>query len=610
MTVIQGVRSSLRLLDRRDRPKLLLLVIAQMATALLDLLGVALVGLIGALSVAIVDGSAAPLGLTEGLARVGLGSVPQTSVITVFACVAAGALLAKSVISPLLMARVLRFLAAREVAVSADLTRELLCRPLTFVQQRSSQDTAAAVVQATTAATTVILGQTAIAASELALLAAFAVALLGIKPWLAAIVIAYFGIIGFALQGVLGHRGSKLEAQRVRGDVASLRAVQEAIGTYREVTVSDRRLFFADRVKLVRGAAAQASANQQLIALLPKYISEAAMVAGALAMATWLFKTESVDAATGTFAFFLAAAARILPSLLRLQSATLTIRKATGSASRTFSLADDLDRTARRGAAGRESRVAPRGAYPDFRPVIELGDVVFTYPGSGRPAVRGISLEVGLGTSVALVGRSGAGKSTLADLILGVLDPDTGVVRVGGVPPAEAIRRWPGAIGYVPQDVMLTNDSIRRNVALGLPDGLIDDELVWDALRRAQFAAYVLGLSDGLDSQVGERGLRLSGGQRQRLGLARALYSRPRLLVLDEATSALDAETEQTIAEMLSAMEAEVTKVVIAHRLSTVRHSDLVVYLEAGEVAAAGAFDQVCERVPALQRQADLIGLR
>lgn len=484
-----GVRASLRLLDRHDRPQLFLLMIAQMATALLDLVGVALVGLIGALAVIIVDGFAAPGRLTEVLSKVGLESTSPTSLITVFACVAAGALLAKSVISPLLMARVLRFLAGREVAVSTNLTSELLSRPLTFVQQRSSQDTAAAVVQAATGATTVILGQTAIAVSELALLTAFAVALLGIKPWLAVMVIAYFGIIGFALQSVLGHRGAKFEAERLRGDVASLRAVQEAIGTYREVTVSNRRLFFVDRVKLVRGAAAQASAKQQLITILPKYISEAAMVVGALAMAAWLFKTESVDAAAGTFAFFLAAAARILPSLLRLQSATVTIRKATGSASRTFSLADDLNRTAGRGASGRGSRVAPRGVYPEFRPVIELDDVTFTYPRSGRPAVREITLEVGLGTSVALVGSSGAGKSTLADLILGVLHPDAGAVRVGGVPPAEAIGRWPGGIAYVPQDVMLTNDSIRRNVTLGLPDELIDDELVWDALRRAQLAA-------------------------------------------------------------------------------------------------------------------------
>lgn len=610
MTIVQGVRSSLRLLDQRDRHLLVLSIIAQVATALLDLFGVMLVGVIGALSVGAVDGKAPPRRLEVALSNLGLDSLAPNSLIASLAAAAAGALLAKSIISPLLMARVLRFLAKREAAVSARLARELLARPLTFIQRRTTQDTAAAIVQAATSATTIILAQTVIAGAELALLAAFAVALLGVKPSLAIGVIVFFGIIGFGLQRVLGHRAAQFEAERLSSDVACLRAVQEAVGTYREITVANRRSFLADQIKNLRSSAAEASAKQQFISILPKYVSEAAMVLGAVAMAAWLFKTGPADVAAGTFAFFLAAATRILPSLLRLQSATLTIRRAAGSALRTFALAEDLDRTAGRAASDQDSYTAPNGDYPDFRPTIELDNVVFTYPGGGIPAVGSITLAVGVGESVALVGRSGAGKSTLADLILGVLDPDVGTVCVGGIPPADAVARWPGAIAYVPQDVMLTNDSIRGNVALGLPKDLVSDDFVWEALRRAQLEAYVLGQSEGLDAQIGERGLRLSGGQRQRLGIARALYARPRLLVLDEATSALDAETEQSIADMLSALKEDVTTVVIAHRLSTVRDSDMVVYLEDGKAVATGKFDQVCAQIPALRRQSDLMGLR
>lgn len=210
---------------------------------------------------------------------------------------------------------------------------------------------------------------------------------------------------------------------------------------------------------------------------------------------------------------------------------------------------------------------------------------------------------------MALVGSSGAGKSTLADVVLGVLRPDEGSVSVGGVSPAEAIRRWPGAISYVPQAVALVEGSVRDNVALGLPREAVDDERVWEALGRAHLAHFLRHSRDALDTEVGERGVRLSGGQRQRLGIARALYTRPRLLVLDEATSALDAETEIAVVETLRELEGEVTTLTIAHRLATVRTVEKVLFMRDGVVVSAGSFDEVRSAVPDFDRQAALLGL-
>jgi len=207
------------------------------------------------------------------------------------------------------------------------------------------------------------------------------------------------------------------------------------------------------------------------------------------------------------------------------------------------------------------------------------------------------------------VGTTGAGKSTLADLILSVLDPDSGQVLVGGVTPREAIQRWPGAISYVPQNVALTIGTVRENVAMGLPKDLIDDALVWEALRRAHLADFLTEFREGIDTNVGERGFRLSGGQRQRLGIARALYTKPKLLVLDEATSALDSETEQAIIEMLNELESEVTTVTVAHRLATVRRADLLIYLKEGHSIAQGTFEEVRVLAPDFDRQAVLLGL-
>jgi ABC-type multidrug transport system fused ATPase/permease subunit len=612
MTMREAVRASLRLLNQRDRRLLAAAIVAQMTTSLLDLFGVLLLGMVGVLAVSAVDGSSPPQVVVKIVSTLGAGRLSHGALVALFSGLAATLLLTKTAVSPILMGRVMRFLARREAIVSARLTKDLLSRPLTFVQQRSSQETAAALLQGANAATVVVLGQMASVASELALLVLLGVALLLINPAVALGAIAFFAVVSLGLQRVLGGRAGDYSRERRRADTASLVAVQEVLGTYREIIVADRRSFYVQRIQALRIRAANASAGIQVVNVLPKYVSEAALVAGSFLLAGSLFATESVAAAAGTFAIFLATATRVMPSLLRLQTAALAIRSAAGTAEPTFKLAEDLGHPLDEPESdGRES-IARRleTGNSDFTPRIELKDVNFSYPSEDSPAVRGFNLIVEKGRSVALVGRSGAGKSTLADLILGVLQPQEGTVTVSGIKPGEAVRRWPGSVAYVPQDVMLTNDTVRANVALGLPADLTDDDWVWDALRRASLEDYLREQPGGLDTHIGERGLRLSGGQRQRLGIARALFTRPQLIVLDEATSALDAETEQSITQMLENLSEDVTTVIVAHRLSTIRNADQVVYLEKGAAVATGRFSEVCARVPALQRQAQLMGLQ
>lgn len=614
MTIRQAIRASLGLLDRRDRRFLGVAVALQMATALLDLAGVTLIGLVGALSIATVREEPPPQSITTMVSDLGLGELSGAGLLGVISAAAAVFLLVKSLVSPLLARRVFIFLARRQALVAARLAKALLARPLTFVQKRSSQETAAALLQGSTAATVIILGQAVVGTSEIALLSVLAAALMFVDLGVALGALAFFALLGVGLQKALGARVTQVGAEGLRADIASLSTIQEALGTYREITVADRRSLYIDRLQGLRGVAARSSARLQVVNMLPKYVSESALVIGAFALAAVLFTTRPVPLAAGIFALFLATATRIMPSLLRLQAAALGIRAATGSATLTYELAEDLGNplgALQQAGDVRETirRITQRG-HPDFVPRIDVRDVTFTYPGAGAPAIRGISMAVGPGQSIALVGRSGAGKSSLADIILGVLEPHSGTLTIGGLSPVDAIHKWQGGIAYVPQDVMLVNDSVRANVALGLPRGDIDDDFVWDALRRAHLADHMRRQPDGLDAQIGERGLRLSGGQRQRLGIARALFTRPRLLVLDEATSALDAETELAITEMLAELDEEVTTIVIAHRLSTVRNVDCVFYLDDGVVLAHGTFDEVCARVPALQRQAALVGLR
>jgi ABC-type multidrug transport system fused ATPase/permease subunit len=208
--------------------------------------------------------------------------------------------------------------------------------------------------------------------------------------------------------------------------------------------------------------------------------------------------------------------------------------------------------------------------------------------------------------SLGVVGPSGAGKSTLVDIMCGLRDPTSGVVSVDGQTLAPVSSRWKRQIGLVPQDVFLADASISENVAFGLP---LDDEMIWTALERAQMASFVRTLPEGAKTEIGERGTRLSGGQRQRLGIARALYAGPSVLILDEATSALDVETEAAVVEAVAALAGDLTLVVVAHRLSTIQRCDRVAYLESGRVRFVGSFDETIAAIPEFARAVDLAGL-
>jgi ABC-type multidrug transport system fused ATPase/permease subunit len=247
--------------------------------------------------------------------------------------------------------------------------------------------------------------------------------------------------------------------------------------------------------------------------------------------------------------------------------------------------------------------------HDGFHADIVLTNVSFTYPNSTNPALNDINLKIAEGSIVAVVGPSGAGKTTLIDVLLGVLSPSSGEVIIASKSPLEAISTWPGAIAYVPQDILISNSSIRENVSMGYPIELATNDLVLDALTLAQLRYFTESLPNGIDTKTGDRGSRLSGGQRQRLGIARAMFTKPNLLVLDEATSSLDGETEAELSAAIVKMKGKVTIVMIAHRLVTVKNADLVVYMDNGRIVASGSFDEIRELVPDFDRQAGIMGL-
>jgi ABC-type multidrug transport system fused ATPase/permease subunit len=304
------------------------------------------------------------------------------------------------------------------------------------------------------------------------------------------------------------------------------------------------------------------------------------LVIGAVSIGAIQFFMQDAAHAVATLAIFLAAGSRMAPAVLRIQQGSILMKSSIGMAKPTLDLIEFLGNS--RLVENMDDEVHTK--HDGFKAEIDVVNVSLTYPEKFDKALLNVSLKASQGAVIAVVGSSGAGKTTLVDVLLGILEPDSGTVQISGVTPLEAISKWPGAIAYVPQDVLVTNGSIRENVALGYPLEAATDELVNDAIRIASLAEFVATLPEGLDTNLGERGAKISGGQRQRIGIARALFTKPKLLVLDEATSALDGGTEESISSDIQKLKGSTTVVLIAHRLSTVRDADLVLYMDKGEI--------------------------
>ena len=614
-----AVRKSVALLPRRQRRRLLIAAGIQMSLNLLDLLGIALIGLVAAVAA---SGVGAKAGLPEwassALTVLGLENLTVSQVSVIIALAAVFILVLKTLLQAIMARRIARFLANRQAEVSASLARQFLSRPLLFVQRWTTSEAIYALGSGVGAATVSVLGSAITILAEISLFVIVILTLLLVDPWVTLGAMVIFGSVVLLTQRSLARRGARNASIMTGASIDTLSAVSEALQTYRETTVLNRREMYIAKYQSLVGRYAQATASTAFIMEVPKYVLEATLYLGVLALGVGQFLVQKdLTQAAATVAIFLAAGLRVVPALLRLQGAAITIRNASVSALPTFYLSDALqlgesdaavmDGASRIDATAIRQRIA--SGHGDFNGVVEVLGVSVTYLDSSRPAIQGASLRVGSGSSLALVGSTGAGKSTLADVIIGVLEPDSGEVRISGLFPREAIARWPGSIAYVPQSVALVVGSVRENVALGLPADATDDDMVWEALGRAHLAGFLRNRREGLDTYIGERGMRLSGGQRQRLGIARALYTRPRLLVLDEATSALDSETESAIIKTLDELEGEVTTITVAHRLATVRRADQLLYLADGRIVARGSFDEVREQVPDFDRQAALLGL-
>lgn len=374
---------------------------------------------------------------------------------------------------------------------------------------------------------------------------------------------------------------SRLGRQNERYNAKLFQWINQSLGGIKELKILQREEYFIDSYKTNYKKLIWGARVNELISALPKYIVETVAMVGLVfaIIIKLLFGHGALETFIPQIAVFAVAAFRLLPSVGRVNAYINSIMYNKASLDMIYDDLKEIDSEPVQEAewqGEKENWIFNKGVIVEH--------VTYHYPDSDVEVLHDISMEIPKGKTVALIGPSGAGKTTLADIILGLLPPTSGVVRMDRHNIYENLRSWREKLGYIPQTIYLSDDTIRNNIAFGIYQEQIDDNAIWKALEKAQLKEFVQGLENGLDTYVGDRGVRLSGGQRQRIGIARALYHDPEILVLDEATSALDSSTEQAVMESIESLQGLKTMIIIAHRLTTIKNADLVYEVSGGNV--------------------------
>jgi ABC-type multidrug transport system fused ATPase/permease subunit len=585
-------RSLRRILSREQKVKLALSAVGSIVLGLLDSLAIAIV--LPLVDVATGTGAnSTPIHIVEDL----LGTHNLDSLRVPLSIVLVALFVVKDVGSMCFTWWSATFINTQRVLLSARILERYLTSPYTEMSRRSSAELMrtmdASVLQVFTYTITGLINLTA----SIFAVATVLVMLFLLAPVPTGALVVYFFIAAWLYLRLVRKRASRAGERLNESSRQGWRTAFAALGGMKEVNLRGSHRHFVDGFRDAQLEGAYAGRSAMVLNILPSYVLEICFISAVgIVMALSSNPTHGNSSALASIALFVAAGFRVLPSITSILSSISSIRIGGDSVEVVAKELDALGVTqesnalqARRSARDAATRPPRSVAWTE----LTVEDISFTYPDTDEPVLRDVSLTIPRGRSLAVVGPSGAGKTTLVDIILGLHAPQEGRIAIDGFDVTSRPPWWRALLGYVPQDVYILDATLAENVAFDVPRHAIDPARLATALQRAQLDEVVGRLPDGVDTWLGERGVRLSGGQRQRVGIARALYRQPQLLVLDEATSALDNETEHQIAATMRALRDEVTMVIVAHRLSTVRTADQVAFLSGGMVEDIGTFDDL-----------------
>ncbi|MBS1847788.1 MAG: ABC transporter ATP-binding protein, partial [Actinobacteria bacterium] len=494
----------------------------------------------------------------------------------------------------------LGFVSDQTAATAVELFRRYLHAPYAMHLRRNTADSLRRLNDAINQAYLDTLTGAMTAASDMAPVFGIVVVLLIYRPLATVVAVVYFVGVGYVFQRWVKRRAIAAGEELMDAIGEANRFAIEGFAAIKLIKTWHVHPYFIDQYE--RGMDRESHANrvQQMMTTSPKYFLELIFMVGIAIMSVFVFSGGNKTAGAATLGLFVAAGFRILPNVIRALAAITVMRVSQQGLTLVLEDLDAFD------PVPAESTPAALPQPDLLHDELELVGLEFRYPDADHNVVDGIDLSVPAGTSLAIVGASGAGKTTLVDIVLGLHTPTAGRMLVDGVDADDIAAPWQTSIGFVPQDVYPLDTTLRSNVAFGEPADRVDPGRLAEAMSLAQLDELLADLPDGFETRVGERGSRLSGGQRQRVGIARALYRRPRLLVLDEATSLLDNETERKITSTIDALRGRLTLIVVAHRLSTVRHCDQIAFMADGRIEAKGTFEEVRAQSPAFARLVDL----
>lgn len=596
-TDIRRLRQALTLLPWNMTPQIIALVIASAVTAALDMLAVATML---PLTQMLTGGGEIPSLVQRYVVPIA-GTEDRQTLLLGLALLVCAAFVVKSLASIAIRWWSVGVTNRATAALQGSMLRRYVSAPYGSHRVRSKATILQVITGATSAATGgVLLGYVGMVVDLLTIVLLFGTMIV-LSPVATLLAVVLFGGTALLMTRVLKPWSIRFAIEALHVDTGSWRSINPAIEGFRETRIFRREDLFTELYAENRMEAAKLRRAQTILGELPKHLLDIVMIVGIFSVAILLFATRPESTAFGLLAVFAAASARIIPALNRLVATYNGIRTSRPSLQLLVQQIDELDEDAARQPV---QAVEGSDALPHGDLVVDR--VGFRYPDGDAEILSDVSVTIPAGSTIALVGASGAGKTTFADILVGLFDPTSGRLLVEGVDVAGHRREWSERVAMVSQKVYLWEAPLRDLITFGEMEADVDPRRLDSAIERSRLTEFVAGLPDGLDTIIGDSGARVSGGQAQRIGIARALYAEPSILVLDEATSALDNETEYEVTRTIEALHGEITTVVIAHRLSTVKNADEILYFSKGRLKARGTMAELRDSEPEFARLVEL----